>query len=180
MHPDHPTPTRRRFLSSAGVSALSVAALAAPGTAASQTGAAGDDFTFEITRTEAEWRARLSPEEYDILRGGQTELPGTSPLWQDFTEGTFHCRGCDLPLYTSNWRAPVDKGWVFFAHAVPNSVLTGIDVPQEAYGMGSDWPNLIETHCRRCGSHLGHILLVDGDVLHCINGTALHLEPDAA
>jgi len=63
---------------------------------------------------------------------------------------------------------------------VPTSVLTGIDVPQEAYGMGSDWPNLIETHCRRCGSHLGHILLVDGDVLHCINGTALHLEPDAA
>jgi peptide-methionine (R)-S-oxide reductase len=165
---------RRAFLGTAGVSALALASGTRPGTAATGT---GEDFSYEITRTEAEWRERLSEEEFRVLRKGETELPGTSPLADDMRDGEFHCRGCDLNVYTSRWRAPVDKGWVFFAHAVPNSVLTGIDGPQEVYGMGDDWPSLIESHCRRCGSHLGHILLVEGEVLHCINGTALDFVP---
>jgi peptide-methionine (R)-S-oxide reductase len=165
---------RRTFVSAGGLSALAVAS--GPPAASAATGT-GKDFTYEVTRTEAEWRARLSEEEFRILREGETELPGTSPLADDMRAGDFHCRGCDLQVYDSDWRAPVDKGWVFFAHAVPNSVLTGIDGPQDVYGMDADWPNLIEAHCRRCGSHLGHILLVEGEVLHCINGTALDFAP---
>jgi peptide-methionine (R)-S-oxide reductase len=67
---------------------------------------------------------------------------------------------------------------VFFFHSVPNSTLTSIDVlPEERIEMResamSTPDTMIETHCRRCGSHLGHIVLVEGDVLHCINGTSL-------
>jgi len=168
---------RRGFLAGSGVAALATAGAQAPAAAATGTGA---NFTYEITRSDAEWRARLSDDEYRILRGGGTELPRSNPLWNDYRQGNHYCRGCDLHLYASNWRAPVDKGWVFFAHAVPDAVLMGIDGPQEAYGMSEDWANLIEAHCRRCGSHLGHILLVEGEVLHCINGTALSFVPSEA
>ena len=168
---------RRGFLAAAGIGTLGAAAGHRAATAATGTGA---DFAYEITRSEEEWRARLSDEEYRILRGGGTELPRSSELWDDMRAGEFRCRGCDLHVYSSNWRAPVDKVLVFFAHAVPNAVLMYIDGPQEAYGMSEDWANLIETHCRRCGSHLGHILLVDGEVLHCINGAALAFTPSEA
>ena len=168
--------SRRGFL--AASSASGVAAFAG-GPSSAET-APDNTFRYEVSRSEEEWRDMLSEAEYKILRDGQTELPLTSELVSEERDGTYACRGCDLPVYLSNWKVPLDKGWVFFAHGVPNSVLLGIDGPQRIYGMGADFPNLIETHCRRCGSHLGHILLVDGEVLHCINGTSLTFSPSEA
>lgn len=140
-----------------------------------------DSFTYEITRPDAEWRARLSEEEYHILREGGTELPETSDLWDVFDDGTYSCRGCDLLLFASEWKRDVNLGWNFFRHSEPNAILTGIDGAVAAYGqaMGGG-ETLIEVHCRRCGSHLGHLLRVRRDTLHCINGKALTFRPQSA
>lgn len=178
---DHPPAAgridRRRFLAATGISAL---ALGTGGSAARAATGTGDSFRYEVTRSEEEWRARLDAAEYKILRDGDTELPFTSPLWEETRAGRYACKGCDLPVYNASWKAPLDKGWVFFAHGEPDALLMGIDGPQRAYGMGENFPNLIEVHCRRCGSHMGHILKVDGEVLHCINGTALSFAPSEA
>lgn len=175
----HSSPlSRRAFLVSSSAAGLGIASAGRASSPAFPPSPEPDAFTYEVRRTEEEWRALLDDEEYVILRGGQTELPASSDLWDETRPGVFGCRGCNLHLYSSEWRAPVDKGWVFFAHSEPNAVLTGIDTPQEAYGMDPNGPgNMVEVHCRRCGSHLGHILLVEGEVLHCINGRSLTFEP---
>ncbi|MEM7644312.1 MAG: peptide-methionine (R)-S-oxide reductase [Pseudomonadota bacterium] len=162
--------TRRAML---GSSAAAAATLSAPAAKARP----ADTFDYEIQRSDDEWRAMLSEDEYNILRGGQTEWPKTSPLWEGTRDGTYHCRGCDLPLFEANWKVVLDKGWVFFEHSIDNAVLTGIDGPVRQYGqneMAVDAIALVEIHCRRCGSHIGHYLEVTRQQnLHCMNGTAL-------
>lgn len=141
---------------------------------------ASDSFTFEVTRTDAEWRARLTDEEYDILRRGGTEMPDTSPLASEFDPGRFHCKGCDLTLYLSEWRVDLPY-WVFFRHSQPHTTLTEIDTPPAEYGLPEDGPgNMIEVVCRRCGSHLGHIIDTPKGPTHCINGTSLVFRPETA
>lgn len=142
---------------------------------------APDDFRFEIIRSEADWRDRLSDEEFRILREGGTELPETSDLWNVFDPGLYSCRGCDLPLFSSEWKRDVNLGWNFFRHCQPNAILTGIDGPVAAYGQSmGNGETMIEAHCRRCGSHLGHLLRVRRDTLYCINGKALLFRPAPA
>ncbi|MEM1065919.1 MAG: peptide-methionine (R)-S-oxide reductase [Pseudomonadota bacterium] len=169
---EHPSLRRRAFLGSTAAAAFGAGIAARPGTAAAND--PGAAFRFEIIRTEDEWRARLTDEEYVILRRGSTELPNTSPLVTETAEGIYCCRGCDLTVYTSTWKVPLEIGWVFFSHAEPRSVLTSID-GEPPDGMGDDdGPGaMIEVHCRRCASHLGHIVIAEGLLLHCINGTAL-------
>ena len=174
---------RRQMLTSAAVGATAVGLGAQP--AAAKLVSAGGGFTFEIQRTDEEWRAMLSDAEYEILRNGGTEVPKTSLYWETRDEGTYTCKGCDLPVYTSEYKVQLNKGWVFFFHGVPNNVMTGIDKlkPSEYGGSGMtvDGPagHLIEAHCRRCGSHLGHIVYLAPFILHCINGTALNFEGTA-
>jgi peptide-methionine (R)-S-oxide reductase len=176
-----PSPlSRRTFLAATGATGLALGTVRRASSEALPAAPEAAPFTYEIQRSEAEWRAMLSEDEYGILREGGTEFPRTSDLWNETRDGAYGCRGCNLHVYSSNWKAPVDKGWVFFAHAEPDTVLMGIDGPEERYGMDPNGPgNLIEVHCRRCGSHLGHVLLVEGKVLHCINGTALTFQPAA-
>lgn len=139
-----------------------------------------DSFTFGVTRTDAEWRAMLSEEEHDILRLGSTELPDTSPLVDEFDPGAFHCVGCELAVYDAEWRVDLPH-WVFFRHSRPHTTLTGIDTPPAEYGLPEGGPNnMIEVVCRRCGSHLGHIIETEKGPLHCINGTSLEFRPAAA
>ena len=165
---------RRAFLSGSAVSALSLARAASAG----QTDGSDEGFTYEITRTDAEWREMLSPPEYVVLRKGSTELPKTNPLWNNFADGIYCCRGCDLTIYESVWKVPVDKGWAFFLQSIENTVMMGIDgQPPDEMTRENGPGALIEAHCRRCGSHLGHILTVEGDTLHCINGTSLQFRP---
>lgn len=137
-----------------------------------------DGFDYEVTRTPEDWQKRLSSHygdrDYWILRLRQTEVPKSSNLWDEERDGAYHCKGCDLHLYDSNWKVPIDKGYAFFRHCVPNALLTGIDWEGDAGpGQGLDILSTIEVHCRRCGSHMGHILQVDGKLLHCINGASL-------
>ena len=162
---------RRAFLSSSAAVALGAGAGAGARPAiASDLGA---EFKFEVTRSEAAWREMLTQEEYNILRKGSTELPNTSPLVNETADGIYCCKGCDLTIYESTWKVPLDIGWVFFSHAVPRSVLTAID-GEPPSGMGDDIvPAMIEVHCRRCASHLGHIVVAEGKLVHCINGAAL-------
>jgi len=165
--------TRRGFM---GTTALAGASLSLPHAVHARTSPEGDSFRYEVERSDADWRERLSPEEYEILRNGGTEFPTTSPFWDDYTSGAFACRGCDLPLYVSEYRAQIEMGFVFFHHSRPNAVLTDIDY-SDAYGMGTDGTRaMIEVHCRRCGSHLGHIVVVEDAQVHCINGTSLTFE----
>jgi peptide-methionine (R)-S-oxide reductase len=184
------TLTRRSLLASTTLFATGLGLTASP-TIAESTFSHGDDdlvaynpektdFPFEITRTEAEWREHFDNDDfvYAILRQAKTERPKTTELWLKPHGPGYLCRGCDLPIFEVRWFQWLNKGWVFFHHAVPQSVMLALDAPVPEYGQAGmlDEDNVVsEVHCRRCGSHLGHHLKVSGLYLHCINGTALKL-----
>ncbi|TYB90307.1 peptide-methionine (R)-S-oxide reductase [Oceaniovalibus sp. ACAM 378] len=176
---------RRRFLKG---TAIATAGMTMSHTASADLVAGQDGYPYEITKTDAEWRAQLGDFAFGILREGKTEPEGSSPMLEDKRAGHFECKGCDLPLYQSIFRVYPGKGWVFFRVAEPNSLLAGIDGPNGATmdpnfnALLEGTPELgelfsIEVHCRRCGSHMGHILPIKGQALHCIDGTSLNLVP---
>ncbi|MEZ5715070.1 MAG: peptide-methionine (R)-S-oxide reductase MsrB [Paracoccaceae bacterium] len=123
---------------------------------------------FEVERSEAEWKAMLSPLEYKVMRKAGTERAGSSPLDKTYKAGTYHCRGCDLALYPSETKFDSGTGWPSFWKALPGAIETRPD--------RTIWGVHTECHCRRCGSHLGHIF-DDGPKptgkRHCINGVSL-------
>ncbi len=127
---------------------------------------------FEVTRTEAEWRQRLTPAEFSVMRKEGTERAYTSPLNDEKRDGTFHCKGCDLPLYSSETKYDSGTGWPSFYQSLPNAVETKPD--RKLFVVRT------EVHCRRCGSHLGHIF-DDGPPptgkRHCLNGVSLTFVP---
>ncbi|WP_170125560.1 peptide-methionine (R)-S-oxide reductase [Jannaschia seohaensis] len=139
------------------------------------------DYPYEVRRSKVEWMDLLDGDAkaYGILRKAHTEWPKTTELWREAHEPGYLCRGCNLPMYEAGWFQPLDKGWVFFHHAKPNAVMLALDGPVREYGrsmrVSGDRLALTEVHCRRCGSHLGHHLPVEGVHLHCINGTSLKL-----
>jgi peptide-methionine (R)-S-oxide reductase len=104
---------------------------------------------FEIEKTDAEWRAQLTPQQYEILRKQGTERPGSSPLLKEHRKGIFACAGCDLPLFSSETKFESGTGWPSFYQPLENAVGKTED---RAYGMLRT-----EIHCRRCGGHLGHV-----------------------
>ena len=130
---------------------------------------------FEVTKTDAEWRAILSPEQYAVLREEDTERPGTSPLLHEKRKGVFHCAGCDLPAYPSETKYESGTGWPSFWDSLPNAVGTRED--------NSLFMSRTEVHCRRCGGHFGHIFN-DGPqptgMRHCLNGLAISFKPATA
>lgn len=171
--------SRRAFLGTAAATAI-----AAPLTASAHTAAPGsEDITYEVTRTDEEWRALLSEFDHGILREHGTEQRFSSPFWEEEAAGHYHCKGCDLTIYDSDQKTVRLIGWVFYYHARPSSVLLGIDewpaLMSESEDMGEP-RQVTEVHCRRCGSHLGHLLQVQDDMLHCINGSALAFTADVA
>ena len=151
---------RRRFLQASGA-----ALLCGP--------AYGQDCGFELCLPEADWRERLSEAEFLVLREEETERPFTSPLNEEDRPGTYHCRGCTLPVYDAQAKYDSGTGWPSFHDSLPNAVRTKED-------RKFIFQVRTEVHCRRCGGHFGHIF-DDGPAptgkRHCLNGLSLVFIP---
>ena len=127
---------------------------------------------FEISKTDAAWKALLAPAQYAVLREEDTEPPYTSSLVNEHRKGTFACAGCDLPLYASETKYDSGTGWPSFFDVLPNAVGKKED--------NTLFSTRTEVHCRRCGGHLGHVF-DDGPqptgLRYCMNGLALKFVP---
>lgn len=137
-----------------------------------ETGTAG---TFPVSRTEAEWRAALSPEAFRVLRQHGTERAGSSPLNAEKRPGVFHCAGCGHPLFDAETKFDSGTGWPSFSAPIEDAVGTSTD--------RSFFMTRTEVHCARCGGHLGHVF-PDGPpptgLRYCMNGAALAFAPQEA
>ncbi|CAH0134576.1 peptide-methionine (R)-S-oxide reductase MsrB [Roseomonas sp. CECT 9278] len=130
------------------------------------------DETFPVTRTDAEWRAALSPEAFRVLRQHGTERPGTSPLNDEKRPGTFLCAGCATPLFDAGAKFESGTGWPSFFAPIDGAVAEKSD--------RSFFMTRTEVHCARCGGHLGHVF-PDGPrptgLRYCMNGVSLAFQP---
>jgi peptide-methionine (R)-S-oxide reductase len=156
----------RRYFLLAGISAAALAAMARLAVAGQPEKTAAT--TFEVTRSDEEWKKLLTPEQYHVLRKHGTERAGTSPLDKQYGPGTYACAGCDLPLFSSATKFDSRTGWPSFYAPLENAVGTTSD--------RSLFVLRTEVHCRRCGGHLGHVF-DDGPkptgLRYCMNGVAL-------
>jgi peptide-methionine (R)-S-oxide reductase len=129
---------------------------------------AGGSQAFPVMKSDAEWRAALSPEAYRVLRGHATERAFSSPLDAEKRPGTFVCAGCGHPLFSSKTKFDSGTGWPSFWAPLDGAVGTSVD---------HSWLMVrTEVHCARCGGHLGHVF-DDGPkptgLRYCMNGAAL-------
>lgn len=127
---------------------------------------------FPVEKSDAEWRAALTPEQYRVLREHATERPGSSPLIDEHRDGTFSCAGCGNQLFTASTKYESCSGWPSFFAPLEQAVATTVD---RSHGM-----TRTEVHCARCGGHLGHVF-PDGPapsgLRFCMNGIALGFAP---
>ena len=163
--------SRRRFLSGAAIASGTFftqgVTLAMPADAAGK--------TFEITKSDAEWKRILTPLQYAVLRREKTEKPFTSKLLNEKRAGKYNCAGCGLPVYSSSTKYKSGTGWPSFWKSLPGAIGTKPD--------NTLFMSRTEVHCRRCGGHLGHVF-DDGPKptgkRHCLNGAALTFTPGSA
>ncbi len=136
--------------------------------------ARADQDRFEFVLPDEDWRRRLTPEQYRVLRQHGTERAGSSPLDREKRPGVFHCAGCDLPLFDASTKYDSGTGWPSFWQPIEGAVGHRVD---------RSWFMVrTEVHCRRCGGHLGHVF-DDGPPptgkRYCMNGVALVFRPSA-
>jgi peptide-methionine (R)-S-oxide reductase len=129
---------------------------------------------FALQLTPAQWREKLNPEQFRVLRQHGTERSGTSALNFEKRNGVFHCAGCDLALFESNTKFESGTGWPSFFQPLEGAVQTTVD---RGFFMVRT-----EVHCARCGGHLGHVF-EDGPaptgLRYCMNGVAMLFAPSA-
>jgi peptide-methionine (R)-S-oxide reductase len=159
---------RRSLLAGSAVGLATLAGLSVSGIAR-----AGEKFS--VAYSDAEWRKRLTSDQYAVLRQSGTEAPFTSPLLHEKRRGAFACAGCELDLFSSDTKYDSRTGWPSFWAPLENAVGTERDT---SYGM-----ERVAVHCSRCGGHLGHVF-DDGPkptgLRYCMNGLALTFKPAPA
>ncbi|WP_294640707.1 peptide-methionine (R)-S-oxide reductase MsrB [uncultured Aureimonas sp.] len=157
---------RRQFLLGFAAFGLGASAFALRG------GGAAHAETFPFTLSDADWKSRLTSDQYAVLRQEATERPYSSPLNNVKTSGLFHCAGCDNALYSSATKFDSGTGWPSFWAPVAGAIGNRTDYVLV-------YPRT-EVHCARCGGHLGHVF-DDGPPptgkRHCINGVAMQFKP---
>lgn len=130
--------------------------------------------SFEINKTEEEWKASLTPEQFRVLRKHGTERAGTSPLDKEYGKGTFKCAGCGTALFSSETKFNSGTGWPSFYAPIESAIETSVD--------RSLFMTRVEVHCAKCGGHLGHVF-EDGPrptgQRYCMNGVALEFTPES-
>lgn len=160
--------SRRRFLTIAAVTFGLAPVVAWLGRSEPVIVSATPGGNFPVTRSDAEWRATLSPQQYAVLRGHGTERAFSSPLDSERRQGTFACAACGHPLFSSATKYDSATGWPSFWAPLDAAVGTSID--------RSFFMVRTEVHCARCGSHLGHVF-PDGPkptgLRYCMNGVAM-------
>ncbi len=134
--------------------------------------AAKEAESFPVEHSPAEWQAKLSPEQFRVLRQHGTERPGASPLNYEKRTGVFSCAGCGQALFNSDTKYESGSGWPSFFQPIEGAVSTTSD---RSLGMVRT-----EAHCSRCGGHLGHVF-PDGPQptgeRYCMNGASMAFEP---
>ena len=164
----------RRALLTAGVALSALAAMSKYGEAETKAGTMDTTAqTIDFTKlSEADWRKRLDPAQFDVLRKHGTERAGTIPLNNEKRKGTFACAVCDLPLFSSDTKFESGTGWPSFYQPLTNAVDTTTD--------RSFFMTRTEVHCSRCEGHLGHVF-DDGPkptgLRYCMNGVSLKFVP---
>jgi len=127
---------------------------------------------FPVAMSEEDWRRKLTPAQYRVLREHGTERAGSSPLDKEYADGVYHCAGCGQPLFASDAKFNSGTGWPSFSSPLDQAVETQTD--------RSFFMTRTEVHCGRCGGHLGHVF-DDGPqptgLRYCMNGAALELHP---
>ncbi len=133
--------------------------------------------SYPVQRTDADWRERLTPEEYQVLRQAGTEKPWTGEYVDTKTEGVYRCRACDAELFRSETKFESHCGWPSFFTPLAEDRVEYVE--DASLGM-----RRVEVRCASCGSHLGHVFEGEGydvptDQRYCINSISVRLEPAA-